>query len=100
MCSYYSRYERVVALPTDRLLQQRKCPPPLSPNIPAHMIPVRHDMFPAHYVFALLRCYAELVGSYRRFGSRLCRNVNSTLRNILEERRPHLHSDGSQRSRQ
>jgi hypothetical protein len=68
------------------------------------MTPLRHDLFPAHYVFALLGCYAELIGSYRRFGVGYAEtpatNYNSTLSNILEERRPHLNSGGSQKLRQ
>ena len=60
-------------------------------------------------VFGLLRCYATLSGSYRRFGTGLSRNVGtgfsrnfgnkSALCNISGERRPHLHLGGSPKSR-
>jgi hypothetical protein len=59
---------------------------------------MRKKYFPSH-IFAILGCYAVLVGGYRRFGTeRLSQNVlnrKSTLRNFPEERRPHLHLNGN-----
>jgi hypothetical protein len=53
------------------------------------MSPLGFPVKVSYYVFPLMTCYAALIDNY------LVTNYQSMLRNMLEERRPTLHSGRS-----